>query len=379
MSDLEEIRLMLHYMKTLDPINAKILEGLGKYGPRNISFLAKSIGLPHSTVAFRVKKLMKESKLEIFAHLDWNKLGLMKAVVIAYALPGRWNTLWKAFENLSYLTYMARCYAKFHGCYAIFAFPVEYQNDFEDYLDKAMRLQVLSHYLLFWITNPCEVYPNFYWFDFKKRAWNFQWKQWVEEILNASEHLSQRLMDPKACPIMVDEKDLIILRELEQNGMIGFDKLAEVVGITPQSVAYRYYEHIVERKLIIDYDVGIFLYPYEASDLCSFIIEFEDEKALAKFTNCLNDKPFMLSYARVIGQNSLVAHTYTPKLEMPNLIESLDRLAEMNLIKSFFHVTLDVILYKDSPLPCELFEQGTWHYNLQENLQQLNKIAKIQK
>ena len=371
-----EFQRMSDYLRMLDPTNAKILVGLRKHDPRNISLIAKSANLPTSTVAFRFKKLVKEHNLEIFAHLDWNKLGLARVLVMADVLPGRWKISWKVLENFDYLTYLARCSGGIQGCLATFAIPVEHKMRLKDYLDEAVRLQIFSHYLLFWITNICEGRPNFDWFDFKKKQWIFEWKEWVQEISNASENLSARLTDPKSYPIMVDEKDLIMLRELEQNGIVSFKKLAKVVGIEPSSVAYRYWKHIVERELIIGHIIGVLPYPYELTDFHTFVIEFEDEKALAKFTNCLDDKPFIINYMKVIGQPSVIVNTCIPKFKFLNLIESLDTLTELRLIKNFFNVTLNIAQIKDNPLPCELFKDGAWIYNHEKNLERLKTIIK---
>jgi len=308
--------------------------------------------------------------------LDWNKLGLERAIVMADALPGRWKISWKALENFDYLTYLARCSGRIQGCLATFAIPVEHKLRLKDYLDEAVRLQIFSHYLLFWTTNLCEARPNFDWFDFKKKKWIFKWKEWVQEISNASENLSARLTDPKSYPIMVDEKDLIMLRELEQNGIVRFRELAKVVGIEPSSVAYRYWKHIVERELIIGHIIGVLPYPFELSDFHTFIIELEDEKALAKFTNCLGGKPFILNYSKVIGQPAVIANTCTPKFEFLNLIESLDTLTELDLIKNFFNVTLNITQVKDNQLPCELFKEGAWIYNHEKNLERLKRTIK---
>jgi DNA-binding Lrp family transcriptional regulator len=369
-----EFQRMQDYLKTLDPINAKILVGLGKHDPRNISLIAKEAGLPNSTVAFRFKKLVKEHHLEIFAHLDWNKLGLERAAVVAEALPGRWKTIWKVFEDFDYLTYLARCSGKIQGCLATFAVPVEHKNELREYLDEAVRLEIISNYLLFWITNPCDVRPSFDWLDFEKQQWSFKWKEWVQEILDASESLSSRLADPKSHPILVDKKDLIMLEELEVNGIVSFKELAKVVGIEPSSVAYRYWKHIVERGLIIGHRIGILPYPYELTDFHSFFIKFEDEKALAKFTNSLHGKPFVINYAKVIGQPSIILTTCTPKFRFLELVESLDTLTEMRLIKKFSNVTLNIAQTLDKSLPSELFKEGTWIYNHDENLERLKEL-----
>lgn len=362
-------------MKTLDETNAKILGALSRYDPRNISLIAKSISLPNSTVAFRIEQLIKKMGLEVNARVDFNKLGLMRAIVFTETLPGQWNMLWEALENLGYLTYLTKCHGKFYGCYAIFAFPAKYKKKLEDYFDEAKRLQVLSHFLLFWTTNLCEVHPNFDWYNFKEKKWIFQWQQWIEEVVNASDNLSKSLADPKKYPIMADEKDLLLLRQLEKNGVSTFRELSKIVGMSPRSVAYRYYKHLIERNLIVDHMTHFYPYPYQICDICTFIIDFPDEKVLAKFTNSLGNKPFILSYAKVLGENTLITNTYIPKTEFPKFIDSLNRLAEMHLIKNFFHVMLTLIPHKRGGVPYEFFKGGIWKCNVDESIEKLREIA----
>jgi len=362
-------------MKMLDETNAEIIGALGRQDPRNISLIAKSVGLPNSTVAFRIKQLTKKMDLEVNARVNFNKLGLMRAIVFAETLPGQWNTLWKALENLGYLTYLTKCHGRFYGCYAIFAFPAEYKKKLEEYFDEAKRLQALSHFLIFWTTNLCEVHPSFHWYDFEKRDWIFRWQQWIEEIRDASDHLSESLADPEEYPIIADEKDLLLLRQLEKNGVITFRELAKISGMSPRSVAYRYYKHLIERNLIVDHMTHFYPYPYQICDVCTFIIEFSNEKSLAKFTNSLGNKPFILSYAKVLGKNALITNTYIPKAEFLEFINSLNLLAEMRLIKNFSHVVLTLIPHKRGGVPHEFFKDGTWKCNIDESIKRLREIT----
>lgn len=372
----KDVDKMVRFMKSVDEKNAKIVEGLSVYGPRNISLLAKSIGLPNSTVAFRLKKLIDQNKdLEINARLDVSKLGLKKAVVMVETSPEKWGLSWNVLRNLDYLTYLVRCYGKFYGCYAIYAFPAEHASEFEDYFEKAIELEAFSKYLLFWTGQIREVPPNFHWFNFRNREWVFRWQQWIEEVLNASERLSTYLKEPKNYRIMADEIDIRILSELEKDGRIALNKLAKIVGITRHNAIYRYHKHILAQNLIPYYSLAMFPYPYETSDMCAFVIEFEDKKALAKFTNTLNDKPFILSYAKIIGQNSIVVHTYTPKEEFPNFLGSLSQLVKENLITRFFHGTLILVPFVDERTPYKRFKNGTWEYNHEQTLKRLENIA----
>ncbi len=374
MSRLEDFEWMLHYLKILDPINAKILAGLGKLGPRNISFLAKSVRLPATTVAFRIKKLIAKGYLQVRANLDHPKLGLMKAVLIADTTGGLEDKLREAIEGIGYWTYITKCYGKFSGIYTLFAFPAEHKNKLEAYLKEAARCKATSSYVFSWITNLCEVPPNFDWFDFRSKAWKFPWQQWISEVLEASEKLPKRLAEPAKYQIMIDKTDLLFLKELEKDAFVEFTKIAGTLGMSPQGVRYRYHKHVMKHGLIADYRVAIFPYPLLVSDMCSFIVHFENEEALAKFSNTLLNRPFIINYGKTIGRNSLLMHSYTPKTEFPNLINALNSLVKRNLITDFFYVNLDISSFKRQTVSYEFFKDKSWTFNYKEKLKRLAEI-----
>ena len=377
MSRLEDYEWMLRYLKILDPINAKIIEGLGKHDPRNLFSLAKKIGLPPTTLAFRVKRLLNEGFLRIGAKLNLPKLGLMKAVLIADANRRHEETLLKVIENVGYWSYIARCYGKFNGFYALFSFPTEYKTALEDYFEKVNRLGAISNFVLSWTTNVFEVAPNFEWFDFKHKAWNFPWQKWVSEVLRSSERLPKHLADPKSYEVEVDFKDLLILKELEKNGLENFTQLAKVVKITPQGVRHRFHQHVAKRNLIAGYDIAIFPYPLQASDLCAFIFDFPNEHALAKFAHSLIDKPFVVSYAKVIGKNSLLVNFYVPKTEFSNFLTSLNSLTVEEIIQDFMYVFVDIPSFKRQTVSYEYFHEGRWVYDHAEQIKKLTKMIPL--
>jgi len=377
MSRLKDYEWMLHYLKILDLINAQVIEGFGKYNPRNLLLLAKKIGLPPTTVAFRVKRLMKEGFLQVRAKLNSPKLGLMKAVLIADTNHGLEETLLQAIENVGYWTYIARCYGRFNGFYAVFSFPFTYKAELEDYFERAKRLGATSNYLLFWTTNIFEVAPNFDWFDFKRKAWNFPWQEWIGEVLRSSEKLPQRLADPKSYEVEVDHTDLLILKELEKNGLENFTQLSKVVKITPQAVRHRFHHHVTGRNLITGYEIAIFPYPMQVSDLCAFVFNFPNQNALAKFANSLVDKPFVVSYAKGIGKNSLVVHFYVPKTEFSNFMVSLNHLTRAEIIQDFFYVSIDIPSFERQTVSYEYFREGKWVYNHAEEIKKLVKMTSL--
>jgi len=369
---------MLRYVKILDPVNAKIIEALGKGDPRNLLALARKIGLPPTTVTFRVKKLIEKGFIKIKAKTNSHKLGLMKAVLIADTNHGHIETLLKAIENIGYWTYTARCYGKFNGVYAVFSFPFEHKAALEEYLERAKQLGALSNYELFWTTNIFEVAPSFDRFDFKRKAWNFAWQEWLREILNSSTHLPERLTDPESYEINADYTDLLILKELEKDGLQDFTKLSKVAKMTPQAVRHRFHQHILKRNLITDFELAILPYPLQVSDLCAFVFDFTDEPALAKFANSLIDKPFVMNRAKIIGKNSLVVHFYIPKVEFSNLIESLNLLAVKGVIEDFQYVSLDVTSFKRQTVSYEFFRDGKWAYKTAEATAKLARLIPME-
>jgi DNA-binding Lrp family transcriptional regulator len=369
---------MFQYAKTLDRVNATILEALGKSDPRNLLALSKKIALPPTTVAFRVKKLMREGFLKVQAKVNSPKLGLIKAVLIADTNRGHVEALLKTIENVGYWTYTARCYGKFNGVYAVFSFPYEQRKALEEYLEKAKQLGAISNYVLLWTTNIFEAAPNFDWFDFERRSWTFAWHKWLDEVLGSSSDLPKQIMDPKSYEIEVDFTDLLILKELEKDGLLDFTELSKVAEITPQAVRYRYHHHMMKRNLIAGYDVAIFPYPLQISDLCTFVFNFADEQALAKFANSLADKPFVLSRAKIIDKNSLVAHFYVPKVEFSGFVDLLNRLSVKGVIEDFFYVSLDIGSFKRQTVSYEFFHEGKWVYDASEAIEKLVRIVPLQ-
>jgi DNA-binding Lrp family transcriptional regulator len=377
-SRLEDYEWMLRYIKMLDPVNAKIIEALGKDDPRNLLALAKKIGLPPTTVTFRVKKLMEKGFLSIKAKTNSHKLGLMKAVLIAHTNHGHIETLLKAIENTGYWTYTARCYGKFNGVYAVFSFPFEHRTALEQYLERAQQLGALTNYELFWTTNIFEVAPSFDRFDFKRKAWNFAWQEWLHKILSSSTKLPEHLRDPESYEVSADYTDLLILKELEKDGLRDFTELSKVAKITPQAIRHRFHQHILKRNLITEFELATLPYPLQVSDLCAFVLNFTNEPTMAKFANSLIDKPFVMSRAKIIGKNSLVVHFYVPKVEFSNLIESLNLLAMKDVIEDFHYVSLDVASFKRQTVSYEYFHNGKWTYNSAEANAKLARLIPIE-
>jgi len=364
------------YQKTFDRTNAKILEALQLYGPRNIKALAESIRIPDTTVSFRLEKLIKQRMLLVTANLDFAKLGLARAFLITDSLLGRQDLLRKVIHSTDYWNYIARCYGKFDGFIAYFAFPAKYKNELQEYVEQAAKLRAFSHHLFFWITNTHFPRVGFEWYDFEKKQWKFRWDEWFNEILDSSGDMPEILREPNDYTILVDKRDLLVLKELQKDATQDFRKLANVVGITAQSIHFRWHNHIVKRKIILQYTTSFKPYPLEISDFYTFIVDFKEEESLAKFCNASNRKPFIVSYGKVIGKNSLVLQLNIPKSEFPNLIKTLNFLHTKGIIEKFLYVMLDIMSHERQTVSYKSFQDGKWSYDHDRRLEELRKLLK---
>jgi DNA-binding Lrp family transcriptional regulator len=318
--------------------------------------------------------MRKGGQVFVSANPDLPKLGLAKAFMIADANLGHQTQLFETIRNTSYWTYVIRCYGRHDGFCSYFAFPATHTKELEKYMREAKRLQAFSSSQFFWCTNSRVVPRDFSWYDFEQKGWKFNWNEWTRTALEAPDKLPEQISEPTDYTLMADKKDLLIIKELQKDETIGFNKLAGIVGISPQSVGARYQDHILKRKLIVDYAVDVYPYPLEISDLYLFKIDFADRRCLGRFANACEGKPFVISYSKIIGKNAILANVYLTKTEFPNFVDALNHLFVEGLITDFFYVTLNQSAYRRQTISYEYFENHRWLYNHSERVEALKKI-----
>jgi hypothetical protein len=93
--------------------------------------------------------------------------------------------------------------------------------------------------------------------------------------------------------------------------------------------------------------------------------------------NASDGKPFIVSYAKIMGRNSLIVNIYILKEEFPNLIKSLNQLYRAGLINSLFYVTLDPTSYRRQTISYEFFNDGKWSYDAEAKMKKLKEISEL--
>jgi DNA-binding Lrp family transcriptional regulator len=362
--------------KTLDPLDIKILEQLGRYGPRNISYIAQNLCIPIETARKRVKRLISQFFLAFYANVYHTNIGLKKAFVFADALPGYEEVLFKCLKANDFWLYVGRYYGRCEGCYGIYGIPKKHTQEFEEFIHKLEEAEVARKLQLFWSTCLHTVNLAGKWFDPESKTWTFQWDKWIEEIPTKGTELPYTLMEPKDFPIKADYIDILILTKLEVNLAVSFRDIAKIINISPETVSYHYKNHILKRGLLEHSQVFFLRFDKTISDFFVFIFRFDDKDKMARFASSLLDKPFVHTLGKILGENALIAHLYLPRKEFRKFMQSLSELIRRGLLQTYEYVIEDFDVRASQTISYEYFKDGSWIYNHKKHLESLQNLVR---
>lgn len=362
--------------KALDVLDTKILEQLDRYGPRNISYIARKLGVPIETARKRVKRLISHFSLAFYANVYHTNIGLKKAFVFADAVPGFEEVLFKCFKANDFWLYVGRYFGNCEGCYGIYGIPKEHTQEFEEFIHGLEEVEVARNLQLFWSTCLHTVNLRDDWYDPKSKTWIFQWDKWMEEIPTKGTDLPYTLIEPEDFPIKADYIDILILTELEVNLATSFRDIAKTINVSPETVSYHYKNHILKRGLLEKSQVFFLRFDKAISDFFVFVFRFDEEDEMARFASSLLGKPFVYTLGKVIGENALITHIYLPRKEFRKFVQSLSELVKRGLLKTYEYVIEDFDVRASQTISYEYFKDGVWIYNHKKHLKNLQNMAR---
>jgi DNA-binding Lrp family transcriptional regulator len=361
----------------LDLLDVKIIEGLAKYGPRNVTEIARKLNVSRGTILSRIKRMSSLFYLRPLTNVYHTNIGLKKAVVFAKATPGYEELLFDCLKVNKFHIYLTRCYGAFEGYIGIYVIPKNSTTKFVQFIEEIKKLGVADHIRVFWSTCFHTVNRTSNWFDCPSETWIFPWDKWIKEIPAEETKLPYTLVDPKDFPLRADQIDLFIVKELEKDATINLTVIAKKLGTTLQNVHYHYKRHVIKHGLIEDFQIGILPFDRTISDMFSFAFKFDSWEKMAKFARSLLDKPFAFSVGKVLGENAIVVQLYLPRQEFRNFIEHLSKLIRAGFLQTYEYVIQDLSPGKWSreTIPYEFFKHGSWEYNHDRYMQELQNLV----
>ena len=374
------VRDALSLWSKIDETDMKILEGLSSLGPRNLKTIADSVGMPATTVRYRIRKMRENSTLFIHVNPYHTNMGLKKAVIFVESVPGSEDLLLDCLRVHDYWLFLCRIYGPFEGCAGIWTVPKGRENDYMDYLDSLLDYQVARSIDINWTTCHEGIPVKSRWFDAERRSWVFDWDEWLAEVETIEGSLPWTLLEPDDWPIQVDLTDLLIIKEFEIDGGKPLTEIAKKLGIDVSILKYHYREHVLKRDLIEGYQVDIYRFPSLISDHVFFKFEFDSYDKLVKFALSLHDKPFPIHLGKVLGETMLTTHMYLPKIEFRRFISCLSTLIKKGSLTRYRYYLQDMFQNWRETIPYQHFENNVWKYDKEKFKEKLeNTLGKRQR
>ncbi|MEM2105887.1 MAG: Lrp/AsnC family transcriptional regulator [Candidatus Bathyarchaeia archaeon] len=349
----------------LTSVDIKILQALCEVGPRNLSKVARIVGIPRHRLDFRLKQMQSNSQffLRIHTCVYHTKIGLRKAVVFMRAKPGMEQLLFDCLKVNGFWLYVCRSYGMGEGCTAVYAVPAERRREFEEFIYEIRRLGVAEDARIFWSTCFQSGRITADWFDGCKEKWVFPWDDWIKEVQTQTTDLPYTLMEPKSYAVCGDEIDVQMLMWLEADATRSIKEIAEKVGISPQLALFHFKNHLLKRNLIEGYEIFVMRYGDVPSVMVVFVVSFSDYEKLAKFARSLLGKFFVLVMGKILGENSLFLEVFLPMGEFRKFVDALSSLAGMGWIQSYVYAIQDLRVRQRQTFSGEFFKGGSWVYD----------------
>jgi DNA-binding Lrp family transcriptional regulator len=294
-------------------------------------------------------------------------------MVLLTPSPGREVTASEALKIPGYWLWIARCTGECNGYYSQHAVPIENRQDFVQYLDQIVSSGLATSYRIFWLGDYHSYIPNFEYYDFKKRAWRFDWPAWLSLFTKGK---GQSVSEEKeASKDDFDKNDLLILKELMNDARKKLSELSELIGMTLPAAKYRF-DNLARKGFLQDYVIQVLPYPPEISDLYEVRMDFGEHKTMLAKENFFKRMPFVLNYSRIKGTNSITMRVYLPRTEVNNLLTLLSALVRGGAIDRFSYMLLDPMTIQAQTFHYKAFDdKAGWSYDNQEYLAALRKLA----
>lgn len=356
----------------LDEENIKIIRTMKEQGPRNLQNIARASKIPYTTVYSRVTKLESAGLFNTYIHPNYSRIGLSQAIVLITPFPGRELLAKESIRIAQYWLKIARCIGECNGYFALVAVPSSNTRDFEEYLDQLVARGVIRNSRVTWLGESNSPIPNFDYYNFDKKTWNFDWKRWLGLFKHRDKPSSRT---PKPTESNFDKRDLIILKELTKDARTTLVTLAKMLSISLPAAKYRF-EGLVEKGLIEDYVINVLPFAYDVSDLSEVRLDFKDEASMRTGEKALSELPFVLTISPLRGLNSLSVRTYIPRVELNNMMNFLSLLVKENILTSYSYLQLDPMTLIASTLGYKTYSDETgWFYDNRKFLDAVDNVV----
>lgn len=368
--------------KELDSVDFEIIKAMYEHGVRNVSRLARAMGIAQQTVSYHVKKFDKQNLVRFRALINETKLGLKSYMVRANASLDKMEISGRAMTCFPLWRYLAIVDGWRRGNYVRYVVPPDREMDLKAFLNELKRRQIVLDFEIFPTMSVNYPLLNLDFYAEKEGTPVFDWDKWVRDYEYFQE---EKLVEPTSYErAEFDLFDLIILRCLEINARVKLRKVVREIAKILEEKEYRKFIPLVSRRLkhrIIPQNLirgsRVYLFPNPGPTvlLLMYHLRFGNKSSLGKFVNGLNYLPYNTAYEKVLNRDELFIRFLIPAYEYSNMRKAITKLGEMGQLRDanlFFgdlmHATWDnVEIY-------QMYKEEAWNFSYGIALKMLQNI-----
>ncbi|MHB1869152.1 MAG: hypothetical protein ACYCPP_09445, partial [Nitrososphaerales archaeon] len=205
---------------------AKLIEGITRYGLENVSTLSKWVAIPVETARYMIWEELPKHNVSARITVNLPRIGLGRWMLQITPTQKSYSDGIDAFlKDSAGPLYIGRVLPD-NSSVSMLAIPFGEQYKLREQLAHLRSSNIIESYSLDeveWIRD-ISLNPSMY--DFKERDWSFDW-----EALDKSREppITPDAKEDQA-PV-VDYKDILILKELQQNVPRTLSKLSKRIGL----------------------------------------------------------------------------------------------------------------------------------------------------
>ena len=359
--------------KQMDKTTVRILKAIQKLGPRNLLAVSRYTRIPFSSVYNRVGKMEALSGPIEYTLPNASKLGLVTMFALTSAKPGLEENVTQALKVPGYWRMIVGCeggstHVSFH--YVPFELVKAFQQYFKGMVTSGLALKNSVVMIGDYLTNDV----NYDYYDPSRKLWKFCWDKWLNGLMKRKP--TETIEDPESYDVLVDRKDLVIIRELQIDARKKFVDLAKPLGITLQAVKYRYDKKLVKNGILGGSGLTIHPYPREIAAYYQIFCEFASAPKMNKFYSYLNELFFVVGRSKALKRNALVLRVAILESQVSNLFRFLSELCRRNILTSYSGLRLRYDTRERQVIPIELFDDKTgWKFDYGRSMAALKKLA----
>jgi len=359
--------------KQLDPTNIKILNAMWRHGPRNLLEISRRTKIPFTSVYHRVAKLERKTGRVAYVMPETSRLGLIRVIVLADALPGYQEAVMTALQLPNLWRFINPC----EGNYTILsahAVPTMSLRQFNRYVRNLHENGLLSKFRITCTGDSRPNFPNFEYYEPTSKRWVFKWSEWLMCVKRHK--VDRKISDPQDYRMLADEKDLTIIKELEKDTRKPLADLTPMLKMSVTAVKYRY-DKLINSGLVGTYAFDVHAFPVEISTYHENMLEFATAQGMNRFYSSLAQLPFILSVAKVLKENALLVRTYIPETQLMNMFSFFSELANAGLLTAYSSLRLNFAGRRTQTISYELYDdERGWMVNFDSSARKLRKLVR---